>query len=76
MSKQNNSIDYYTVKTAEISVSFPEDYINCQYCRFLEYKYSHKTYNCLCTRELILYPFDDVGNDCPFANNKKMEVTK
>jgi len=74
MSKQNNSVDYYSSRTAEITVSFPEDYIYCQYCDHLQYEYQFKKYRCPFTRELILYPFDSVGDDCPFAENKEKPV--
>jgi len=74
MSKQNNSIDYYTERTAEITVSFPEDYIHCQYCRFMDHTYATKTYHCLVTRELILYPFDAVGDECPFGYNGQRDA--
>ena len=73
MSKQNNSVDYYSQRTAEITVSFPEDYIRCQYCRFLKYEYEFKKYRCIDTGELILYPFETVGSECKFGYEESVK---
>ena len=58
-------VKYYTFGTAEFRVSFPEDRIVCNYCKFIRPRSDLKRYECQLTDEILLYPFDRLGQNCP-----------
>lgn len=58
---------YYTHAKGEIKVSFPEKKTVCQYCKFSRNEDSLKRWRCLITNEILLYPFDCIGNECPLT---------
>ena len=58
-------VKYYTFGTAEFRVSFPEDRVVCNYCKFIRPRSDLKRYECQLTDEILLYPFDGIGHNCP-----------
>jgi hypothetical protein len=68
--KSLGKVDYYTHGTVTLDVSFPENRVVCQWCRFCRNEDSLKRWKCLLTDEYIVYPFYSVGNECPIILNE------
>lgn len=72
---RNNCVSYYTIGTATIAVSFPEDKVFCNWCHFIRSEDSLKRHRCLLTDEYLPYPFTGRGNRCPVVlDPEKLEV--
>ena len=66
MARFDKGISFYTKGKAIIDVSFPEDYICCQYCKFCRTESDLKRFWCRLTGEMIYDPFGPHrGYDCP-----------
>ena len=66
MGRFDRGINYYTKGKAVIDVSFPEDAVCCQYCRFCRTETELKRYWCRLTNEMIYNPFSPYrGEKCP-----------
>ena len=60
-----NGVSYYTRARAVVIVNFPENKTVCQWCPFCKNEDRLRRWKCILTGELIVYPFDFVGNQCP-----------
>lgn len=65
MKRFEGGVLYYTLAKGEITVHFPEDKTVCQCCQYIQSESNLKRWKCLITGELLLYPFDAIGNQCP-----------
>lgn len=59
------SVSYYTAGTAMVQVSFPEDKVRCHLCFLCKHEDAFKRYSCRATGELLIYPFQGIGKNCP-----------
>ena len=64
---KGNGVGYYTWGIARISIPFPEDMTQCQWCPFCRNEDSLKRHKCLLTQEFLPYPFTGRGNECPIT---------
>ena len=72
MTEFPDGIPYYTALTAPITVHFPIDKVQCNYCSlFCRYEENFKRYSCRLTGEWLLDPFHAVGDECPLKGTKK-----
>lgn len=64
------SVSYYTTGTVIMPVSFPEDKVRCSLCFFCKHEEAFKRYSCRVTGELLMYPFQGIGKNCPIIFHK------
>ncbi|MEG0897847.1 MAG: hypothetical protein RSF73_09910 [Ruthenibacterium sp.] len=71
MNTFDSGIPYFTPKTAAVTVYFPTDRVQCQYCAlFCRYEENFKRYSCRLTNEWLLDPLHTVGEQCPLKGEK------
>ena len=58
---------YFTTGTAMVNISFPEDKVKCTNCRFIKHEEALKRYSCRATDEILLYPHQGIGQQCPIV---------
>lgn len=63
--KFENGVLRYTTGQALLSVSFPEDEIMCQWCKFCRSEDSLNRFWCRLTNEMIYNPYAGIGSKCP-----------
>lgn len=61
----DSGIPWYTDMTVTVTVHFPTDHISCNYCQFCRNEDRYQRFSCRLTREWLVFPFDDVGRECP-----------
>lgn len=66
-------VKYYTFGTAEFRVSFPENRTTCNFCWYCRHREGMKRYECVLTDEILLYPFDCRGQECPITLDDREE---
>ena len=66
MGKYDRGVLSYSVATAEVTVSFPEDDVCCKWCPFLKHYDSIDRDRCLITND-ILFSRQIVGVNCPLT---------
>lgn len=64
-------VTFYTVGKAVIPVHFPNGMAHCQWCPYLRYHEGARRHQCALTNELLPYPFDGRGNECPVTFDAK-----
>lgn len=64
----NGGVSYYTKGTITDEVSFPENKVACEWCKYLK----TERIRCLCliTHEILVYPTKTVGALCPIILEK------
>lgn len=68
---RTNGVEYYTAGQATVTVSFPENQVQCIQCRmFCEYSAAFRTYRCRLTGHALLDPFTGIDMDCPLDFGK------
>lgn len=69
-----SGIPWYTeMRMPAKSIFFPTDHVTCNYCHYCRYEEGFKRYRCSETRELLVYPFEDIGRMCPLKPIVKKE---
>lgn len=58
-------IRYYTRGIARVGVSFPENRVVCEYCRFCRADAAFGRAWCQLTGDMLYMPKDTRGEDCP-----------
>lgn len=74
LGKFDRGVLSYTIATADITVSFPEDDVCCRWCPYLKHYDSIDRDRCIITND-ILYSRQIIGHNCPLViiNNVKAE---
>lgn len=71
--RKKEGVGWYTRGVATVPVSFPEDYVACQWCPYVRNEDSLKRHRCLLTGEYLPFPFTSRGNECPVEFEKEEE---
>ena len=71
---ERSGVSWYTVRTAEVKIAFPEDKITCSNCvLFCRYQEPYKRYTCRLTDEILPHPFAGIGWRCPFFEEEEKD---
>ena len=75
MGRFDKGISYYTKGKAVVEVSFPEDAVCCQYCRFCRTEPELKRFWCRLTNDMIYDPFSPYRSEnCPIKFEEDEDV--
>lgn len=60
-----SGVTHYTIGTATVSVSFPNDDTVCHWCKYCYSEYGLDRARCRLTDEALRFPFSERGGQCP-----------